>query len=114
MLIELKNESNNDVNFTNPDGMTGLYFAAMEGHLPIVQYLVSEGAKIDTRDNQGITAFVWASYEGHFSVCEYLLSLSSNSIVECDVATALKFAKRRRHKEIVSLIEPLMLSLIHI
>ena len=108
MFIELKNESDNDVNFTNSDGMTGLYFAAMEGHLQIVQYLVSEGAKIDTRDNQGITAFVWASYKGHLSVCEYLLSLSSNAIIKSDGATAIKFAKHRRHKEIVSLIEPLM------
>ena len=108
MFIELKNENKNDLNFTNSDGRTGLYFAAMEGHLPIVQYLVSEGAKIDIKDNQGLTAFVRASYEGHLSICEYLISLNSNAIIETDAATAIKFAKNRHHKEIVSLIEPLM------
>ena len=108
MFIELKNENKNDLNFTNSDGRTGLYFAAMEGHLPIVQYLVSEGAKIDIKDNQGLTAFVRASYEGHLSICEYLISLNSNAIIETDGATAIKFSKNRHHKEIVSLIEPLM------
>ena len=34
--------------------------------------------------------------------------IGKSGLIECDVATALKFAKRRRHKEIVSLIEPLM------
>ncbi len=53
-----------DVNKQNSMGVTALMGAANRGSDEIIRYLVSKGAKLDTKDAEGRTAMTWA--EGVF------------------------------------------------
>ena len=58
---------------TNDD--EALRWAAENGHLDVVKYLVEEGASIHANDDE---ALKWATDKGHADVVEYLKSCSSN------------------------------------
>ena len=45
--------------------MTALMLAARRGHTNIVQYLLDEGADVNTLDASGSSALMYASYHGH-------------------------------------------------
>jgi ankyrin repeat protein len=62
--VKLCVELGMDVNATNSMGLTPLMGAANRGSDSIIQYLVSKGARLETKDNVGRTAFNWA--EGVF------------------------------------------------
>ena len=34
-------------------GMTSVHWAAAGGHLPVLQFLIDSGAKVNTQDNSG-------------------------------------------------------------
>jgi len=53
-----------DVNKQNSMGVTAMMGAANRGSDEIIRYLVSKGAKLDTKDAEGRTAMTWA--EGVF------------------------------------------------
>ena len=44
-----------DKEASDDDGWTPLHFAALRGHLSVVQYLCEQGADKDARDNIGRT-----------------------------------------------------------
>lgn len=52
---------------------TALHNAAAQGHLNIVQWLVSQGADIDAYDVNDSTPLIWAAYHGEFRVVKYLV-----------------------------------------
>jgi ankyrin repeat protein len=62
--VKLCLELGMDVNATNSMGLTALMGAANRGSDSIIEYLVSEGARLDMTDNEGRSAFNWA--EGEF------------------------------------------------
>jgi hypothetical protein len=80
-----------DVNFRNAEslakkaeidaqgeqGATALMFAARNGHLPVVETLVKNGAKLDLADNKQQTALVHAKQGDHEPVIELLIAAKS-------------------------------------
>ena len=59
---------------TNKDGNTALIMAAMFGQRRVVQTLLREGAKVDTKNNKGETALHCAARNGHAQVVCALLT----------------------------------------
>jgi len=53
-----------DVNTTNSMGLTALMGAANRGSDPIIEFLVSKGARVDMKDKEGRSAYNWS--EGVF------------------------------------------------
>ncbi|HLQ76318.1 MAG TPA: ankyrin repeat domain-containing protein [Terriglobia bacterium] len=62
--VKLCYELGMDVNATNTMGLTAVMGAANRGSDPIIEFLVSKGARLDVKDNVGRTAFNWS--EGIF------------------------------------------------
>jgi ankyrin repeat protein len=53
-LVDLFVEHGADVNFCKPDhGCTALHVAAINGNVPLVEYLIQRGAKVDAKDATG-------------------------------------------------------------
>ena len=53
--------------------MTSLMWAAQDGYLAMVRFLVSEGADIHVRDENGWTALMKATVGGHLDVVRFLV-----------------------------------------
>jgi ankyrin repeat protein len=52
---------------------TGLHYAALNGHQPMVEFLLRHGADVDIKDEKvGSTPAGWAEYGGHAQVREFL------------------------------------------
>ena len=58
--------------------MTPLHYACQEGHLPIVEYLISKGANIEAKGEIEMTPLHYACQEGHLPIVEYLISKGAN------------------------------------
>ena len=93
---------------TNIEGFTPLHYAAGEGNVDIVRYLVEErGAETEIPDNLGLTPGFCAVLQGREAVAEYLLStnpegvharnMSSDTMLHCAL-------KANAHKELVKLL----------
>ena len=54
-----------NVNATDDDGNTALYWASKKGYTKIVAMLLEKGADVNATDNDGNTALYWASNNGH-------------------------------------------------
>ncbi|KAK8054583.1 hypothetical protein PG994_009650 [Apiospora phragmitis] len=61
------------VNRRDQHGRTPLLHAAANGHLKIVQLLLSKSAKVDIRDENGLTPLTWATYHGYRDIVALLL-----------------------------------------
>ena len=48
-----------------------LLWTALEGHLPVVQYLCEQGADKDKRDMDGLAPLYWAADKGHLHEVQY-------------------------------------------
>jgi len=52
---------------------TGLHYAALNGHRPMVEFLVAHGADVHLTDTKiGGTPSGWASHGGHPEIADYL------------------------------------------
>ena len=52
---------------------TGLHYAAHNGHRPMVEFLIKQGARVDIKDTKvNSTAAGWAEHGGHAAIKEYL------------------------------------------
>uniref|UniRef100_A0ACB8EBX1 Uncharacterized protein n=1 Tax=Sphaerodactylus townsendi TaxID=933632 RepID=A0ACB8EBX1_9SAUR len=66
LVKEITDEDPEQANVANDDGASPLMVAAVTGHLPLVQLLVSRNAEIDKQDNvHGWTALMQATYHGN-------------------------------------------------
>ena len=70
--------------------------AAENGHLEVVKYLAEQGANIHTYDD---CAFRWAAENGHLEVVKYLVEQGADIHTEND--EALRFAAENGHLEVV-------------
>ncbi len=61
-----------DLGAIDDDGKTPLHFAAVNGHLPVVQYLCEQGADKEARDDSGRTPLYQAAFNCHLPVVQYL------------------------------------------
>lgn len=57
---------------------TPLMWAALDGHLPIVRYLVDEGCDVNASNALGHTALHWSITSGHLDVARFLLDHGAN------------------------------------
>ena len=55
-----------------------LLWASRIGYFKMVEYLVKNGADIETRDKDGNTPLIWASHEGYTRVVKYLVEKGAN------------------------------------
>eukprot|EP00667_Euglena_gracilis_P006129 EG_transcript_6178 len=63
------------VNTPDASGTPPLHWAAYHGHLPVVRFLVSKGAKVNCQaGNERTTALQWAAGAGHLGVVDFLLA----------------------------------------
>jgi ankyrin repeat protein len=78
IISELLKDKEINVNVANEGGWTPLQEAAENGHLKIVQLLLTQGADIDKQDNMGRTALYWAAKQGRTEVVTLLLKNNAN------------------------------------
>ncbi|KAL3758964.1 hypothetical protein ACHAWU_003035 [Discostella pseudostelligera] len=71
-VIEYINKSFPNVNFQDYDRRTALHVAASEGHLPVVKYLIAQGAKINRTDRWGGSPLDDSHRHQHTDVARYL------------------------------------------
>ena len=57
----------------NPRGFTALHFAATDGHLELVKFIVKNSINPNPGSANGITPFHNAARNGHLQVCEFFL-----------------------------------------
>jgi len=55
------------------DGRSPLHYAADYGQTEVLQYLVSKGANINTKDKHGISVILAAIWEGHIDCVKFLI-----------------------------------------
>lgn len=72
VLLLFKNHPEMDINARDLNGATALMYAAANGKLDIVEYLVRHDARINVSDNYGDTPFSWASVWEKLPVMAYL------------------------------------------
>jgi ankyrin repeat protein len=67
------------------DGKTSLHYAARNGRVPVMQYLIEqEKVAVDCPSNDGTTPFHLACFGGHLAAIHYLLSKGANVLQEND------------------------------
>ena len=85
--------------------MTPLYMASREGHVKVVEMLISKGAVVNDTDENGDSPLYLAAYYGHVEVVEILIK--NGAIVNEDNMTEftpLFAASRNGHKKVVQLL----------
>ena len=91
---------------TGPYGHTALRIAANKGHSSTVAMLLSQGARVDSRDEEGNTPLLAAAQEGHTEVCELLLANGSDLEVKSPKTrfTALIYAALNGDQSLLQLL----------
>eukprot|EP00929_Paragymnodinium_shiwhaense_P118833 TRINITY_DN9072_c0_g1_i2.p1 TRINITY_DN9072_c0_g1~~TRINITY_DN9072_c0_g1_i2.p1 ORF type:complete len:445 (-),score=103.14 TRINITY_DN9072_c0_g1_i2:162-1496(-) len=83
-------------------GHTALHEAALEGHAPVADVLLTAGASVDAVDIHRQTALHWAALGGHAEVTQTLLShRASADAVDSEGRAALHSAASQGHADII-------------
>ena len=84
------------------NGNIPLFLAINEGNLEIVQYLITQGANIESKTKDGLTPLHFASGNNDIKIVEYLITQGANIESKAnDGFTPLHFASRYGHIKIV-------------
>ena len=106
-LVRLLIQSGADISIkTSEHQRTALMVAMQHGHTSIVQYLLDEGAPVNTQDINGSTSLMLASELGHSEVVRLLINYGAdvNILEEHPSATALTYACSRQRTVCVDLL----------
>ena len=79
---------------------TALIYASENGYLPLVKYLLNDGADIHAEDNAAVR---WASARGHLPVVKYLVEHGADITAQDNFA--LKWAQRNKHLDVETYIQ---------
>uniref|UniRef100_A0A8B9V461 Uncharacterized protein n=1 Tax=Anas zonorhyncha TaxID=75864 RepID=A0A8B9V461_9AVES len=77
-----KTLKDNDINALNSSRETLLHVAAANGHLAVMEYLISRGAKPDVKDKKGRTPLHRAAEKGHGDAVKVAALKDESSLVE--------------------------------
>lgn len=89
-------------NTSNSSSQTALMFAAMGGHLDIIDILVKNKGNVRLKDREGRTALFWAAGGNQPEAVELLLKLGAPpNDTDRQGTTALMIAARRGYEEVV-------------
>jgi len=81
-LVLLKAEYNEDFkNFEDADGKGALHCAAMEGHLDVVAWLLSEKFPVNAQNKKGLTPLHYSAYRGFLSVARALVEAGADASI---------------------------------
>ncbi len=79
-----------------------LLTAAMNGHLKMVEFILAEGADVNSTNSSGVTALMLASMNNRMDVVDYLISKGSNVNAETKAkANALIYAGMNQNINLV-------------
>lgn len=81
-----------------------IVLAAWYGQNEAVLYLLDKGADVNTNKNWGNTALMMAAFGGKESTVKLLLSKGADVNIENDGMSALTWAKRKEHKNIIKIL----------
>uniref|UniRef100_A0A8C3NLE2 Uncharacterized protein n=1 Tax=Geospiza parvula TaxID=87175 RepID=A0A8C3NLE2_GEOPR len=100
-----KTLKDNDLNMLNLSNETLLHVAAAHGHLSIVAYLLSKGARTGVKDRKGRTALHRAAEKGHGGAVKLLLrGGASTHTLDMEGRTPLHWAAVNHHSHIVKML----------
>uniref|UniRef100_A0A8B9N0T3 Uncharacterized protein n=1 Tax=Accipiter nisus TaxID=211598 RepID=A0A8B9N0T3_9AVES len=95
----------NDINALNSSSETLLHVAAANGHLTIMEYLISKGAKIDVKDKKGRTPLHSAAEKGHGVAVKVLLRCGAYMYsLDMEGKTPLHLAAQNNHSHILKML----------
>ena len=66
------------MNCKNKDEWTLLHFAAYNGELEIVKYLIQHGSEVDAKNSDGLTPVYYTSEKRNSDVEKYLIQHGAN------------------------------------
>lgn len=94
------------MNSFDSSGQTALHIAAIQGHVDVIQFLVSIGTDPDVADSNGWTALHYASVGGHVEVVELLLNCSAfvKYAISKDGKTAFALAVEKGHSDLYDML----------
>ncbi|XP_071147016.1 uncharacterized protein [Mytilus edulis] len=92
------------------EGMTPLLYAASKGHLEVVQYLISEGSEIESKDKEGRTALHWAAKNGNVEINKWLIEVGRiNPLLKTSAgATPYDIAEDAKNIEVMEYLKIVM------
>uniref|UniRef100_A0A8B9CYI1 Uncharacterized protein n=1 Tax=Anser brachyrhynchus TaxID=132585 RepID=A0A8B9CYI1_9AVES len=83
---------------------TLLHVAATNGHLAIMEYLISKGAKPDVKDKKGRTPLHRAAEKGHGDAVKVLLRCASVNAKDRQSKSPLHYASEKGDKTMVEML----------
>uniref|UniRef100_A0A8B9FD81 Uncharacterized protein n=1 Tax=Amazona collaria TaxID=241587 RepID=A0A8B9FD81_9PSIT len=100
-LSELeKTLKGNDINALNSPSETLLHAAAANGHVTVMEYLISKGAKVDVKDKNGRTPLHRAAEKGHSDAVKALLQSGAYLYsLDMEGKTPFHLAAQNNHNE---------------
>ena len=94
-----------NINDKDNNGRSSLILTSMDGHVDVVEMLLSKGSSIMDKDNLGYSSIMWASYKGHVKVAELLLSKDADvNDVSNTGTSSIRLASMTGHVNIVELL----------
>ncbi len=94
-----------DVNATDREGRSAIWYAARDGRTPMVAELLAAKAKVNAADRSGITALAAAAAGGHAPVVKALLAAGASIDLRSKEGTsALGAAAGAGHAEVVQVL----------
>lgn len=84
-VIYLLSQKGNDINKLTHDSRTYLFWAASKGNIPVMEYLLKNGAKVNLEDSHGFSPLTFAAVGGQQNTEVYDLLIKNGADVKKDL-----------------------------